>query len=61
MFVKCVYKYEDKYSFARILPPDSLVFDSHFESGNLSSAFRKYRHYKKDCPAPYHTPHEYDL
>ena len=37
---KCVYNYEDKYSFARILVPESLVFDSHFESGNLFSAFR---------------------
>ena len=37
---KCVYTYEDKYSFARILVNDSLIFDSHFESGNLHSAFR---------------------
>ena len=37
---KCVYNYEDKYSFERILVPESLVFDSHFESGNLYSAFR---------------------
>ena len=37
---KCVYNYEDKYSFERILQPESLVFDSHFESGNLYSAFR---------------------
>ena len=37
---KCVYAYEDKYTFARILVSDSLVFDSHFESGNLHSAFR---------------------
>ena len=37
---KCVYTYEDKYTFARILVSDSLVFDSHFESGNLHSAFR---------------------
>jgi len=37
---KCVYTYEDKYTFARILTNDSLVFDSHFESGNLHSAFR---------------------
>lgn len=36
----CVYMYEDKYSFKRILPSDSLIFDSHFESGNLYSAFR---------------------
>ena len=39
---KCVYTYEDKYSFARILVNDSLIFDSHFESGNLHSAFRYY-------------------
>lgn len=37
---KCVYSYEDKYNFSRILPSDSLVFDSHFESGNLNSAYR---------------------
>lgn len=37
---KCVYTYEDKYTFARILSANSLVFDSHFESGNLLSAFR---------------------
>lgn len=37
---KCVYSYEDRYTFARILSSDSLVFDSHFESGNLQSAFR---------------------
>jgi hypothetical protein len=37
---KCVYTYEDKYGFSRILTSDSLVFDSHFESGNLHSAFR---------------------
>ena len=35
-----VYSYEDKYCFARILKSDSLIFDSHFESGNLHSAFR---------------------
>ncbi len=39
---KCVYNYDDKYNFARIIPPDSLVFDSHFESANLYSAFRVY-------------------
>lgn len=33
---KCVYTYEDKYTFARILLSDSFVFDSHFESGILS-------------------------
>ena len=37
---KCVYTYEDKYTFARLLPSDCLIFDSHFESGNLHSAFR---------------------
>lgn len=40
IYRKCVYTYEDKYTFARILVNDSLVFDSHFESGNLHSAFR---------------------
>jgi len=37
---KCVYHYEDKYTFARILQSDTLIFDSHFESGNLLSAYR---------------------
>lgn len=37
---KCVYRYEDKYTTTRILQSDSLVFDSHFESGNLLSAYR---------------------
>lgn len=37
---KCVYTYEDKYSFPRIISSDYLIFDSHFESGNLHSAFR---------------------
>ena len=37
---KCTYNYEDKYNFSRIILPDSLVFDSHFESGNLYSSFR---------------------
>eukprot|EP00606_Chrysophyceae_sp_TOSAG23-5_P000729 GSChrysophyteH2.ASY1.ANO1.1184.1 assembled CDS len=32
---KCVYNYEDKYTFARIVTADSLIFDSHFESANL--------------------------
>jgi hypothetical protein len=35
---KCVYMYEDKYTFSRILPPGAFVFNSHFESGNLHSA-----------------------
>ena len=72
---KCVYTYEDKYTFARILVSDSLVFgmlsrrkihlrchahvhfliymytmllptDSHFESGNLHSAFRIFSSYE---------------
>jgi hypothetical protein len=30
--------YEDKYTFTRILQPHHLVFNSHFESGNLHSA-----------------------
>jgi hypothetical protein len=33
---KCVYTYEDKYTFARILLSDSFVFDSHFESGIIN-------------------------
>jgi len=38
--VKCVYNYEDRYRFSRILSSDTLVFDSHFESGNLALANR---------------------
>src|SRR5690606_23118861 len=40
---KCVYKYDDKYKFRRIVQADCLVFDSHFESGNLNSACRVLR------------------
>ena len=57
---KCVYNYEDKYSFARILVSDSLIFDSHFESGNLYSAFRVF----PDAPysiLPGERRHIYDL
>ena len=39
----CVYSYEDKYTFQRILSSDTFIFDSHFESGNLKSAYR-YQH-----------------
>lgn len=35
---KCVYMYEDKYTFSRILPPGAYIFNSHFECGNLHSA-----------------------
>jgi hypothetical protein len=35
---KCVYMYEDKYTFSRILPLGSYIFNSHFECGNLHSA-----------------------
>ncbi len=38
---KCVYSYEDRYMFSRIISGTDLVFDSHFESGNLSQAFRR--------------------
>lgn len=54
---KCVYTYEDKYTFARILVSDSLVFDSHFESGNLHSAFRVFTEESK----PQNSRHIYDL
>jgi hypothetical protein len=37
---KCVYQYDDKFIFQRLLNFDSLIFDSHFESGNLHSAYR---------------------
>ena len=38
---KCVYSYEDRYMFNRIISGTDLLFDSHFECGNLSQAFRK--------------------
>ncbi len=38
---KCVYSYEDRYMFNRIISGTDLLFDSHFESGNLSQAFRR--------------------
>ena len=37
---RCVYNYEDRYEFKRIISDTDLVFDSHFESGNLKSAHR---------------------
>lgn len=40
-FVKCVYTYEDRYTFSRKIGRTDLLFDSHFESGNLCNAFRK--------------------
>eukprot|EP01041_Mallomonas_annulata_P008084 gene8084-16589_t len=56
---KCIYSYEDKYTFARILQSDSLVFDSHFESGNLQSAYRILP--TSDVNAPNDTRLIYDL
>ena len=38
--MKCVYNYEDRFRFSRILSHDSIIFDSHFECGNLSMASR---------------------
>lgn len=35
-----VYNYEDKYRFSRVITDSDLIFDSHFESGNLLSAQR---------------------
>jgi len=37
---KCVYNYEDRYRFSRLLSSDTLIFDSHFESGNLNTAYQ---------------------
>jgi hypothetical protein len=36
---RCVYRYADKYGFARLVMEGSLIFDSHFECGNLEAAF----------------------
>lgn len=41
---KCVFSYEDRYLFSRIISGTDLLFDSHFESGNLCQAFRKETH-----------------
>ena len=41
---KCVYTYEDRYMFSRIISGTDLLFDSHFESGNLCQAFRRETH-----------------
>lgn len=38
--LRCVYNYEDRYKFSRILLESDLVFDAHFESGNLLKARR---------------------
>jgi len=37
---RCVYNYEDRYRFSRVITDSDLIFDSHFESGNLLSATR---------------------
>ena len=37
---RLVYHYEDSYRFSRVLIESDLIFDSHFESGNLLSATR---------------------
>eukprot|EP01029_Cantina_marsupialis_P000013 TRINITY_DN1000_c0_g1_i1.p1 TRINITY_DN1000_c0_g1~~TRINITY_DN1000_c0_g1_i1.p1 ORF type:complete len:1145 (+),score=261.99 TRINITY_DN1000_c0_g1_i1:119-3553(+) len=39
---RTIYKYSDRGSFSRVLDSDSLLFNSHFESGNLNEAFRYY-------------------
>ena len=38
--VRCIYNYEDRYKFSRILTDSDLIFDAHFESGNLIRAKR---------------------
>lgn len=37
---KLVFNYNDAYAFSRVIMNDDLVFDSHFESGNLQQAYR---------------------
>lgn len=58
---KCVYTYEDKYAFSRIIFNDSLLFDSHFESGNLHSAFRVLTNSEISCAGVSFRKHVYDL
>eukprot|EP00603_Paraphysomonas_imperforata_P015072 CAMPEP_0114457232 /NCGR_PEP_ID=MMETSP0104-20121206/4055_1 /TAXON_ID=37642 ORGANISM="Paraphysomonas imperforata, Strain PA2" /NCGR_SAMPLE_ID=MMETSP0104 /ASSEMBLY_ACC=CAM_ASM_000202 /LENGTH=1562 /DNA_ID=CAMNT_0001629769 /DNA_START=131 /DNA_END=4819 /DNA_ORIENTATION=+ len=56
---KCVYAYEDKYSFSRVLQPGMLLFDSHFECGNLHSAYLV--NSNRDSDRSSHTHSFYDL
>mmetsp|Transcript_32094 Transcript_32094/g.46655 ORF Transcript_32094/g.46655 Transcript_32094/m.46655 type:complete len:511 (-) Transcript_32094:2136-3668(-) len=53
---RTVYEYSDRYKFSRLVIDDCLVFDSHFESGNLLSAKRIY-----DEERPDRFYQEYDL
>jgi len=55
---RCVYHYEDRYRFCRILSASDLVFDSHFESGNLLKARRISFGDKRDLDNLFH---EYDI
>lgn len=58
---KCIYTYEDKYEFVRIITGDSFVFDSHFESGNLHSAFRVLSQQEAMMSGTCFWKHTYDL
>ena len=52
---RCVYNYEDKYRFRRIITGTDLLFSSHFESGNLMAAYRR------ELPSSKTSFAEYDL
>ena len=55
---RCVYNYEDRYCFSRVLSNTDLLFDSHFESGNLFQARRVFGDEQRDLSESYH---QYDL
>ncbi len=38
---RCVYQYNERYAFSRVIRSRDLCFDSHFEGGNLLAAFRR--------------------
>lgn len=64
---RCVYNYGDKYRFSRVIGEHDLVFDSHFESGNLLCA-RRASFVENNTESPYATSaangdlrQEYDL
>ena len=43
-----MYSYDDAFKFSRIVMSDDLIFDSHFESGNLLKASRVNRSVTED-------------
>eukprot|EP01138_Halocafeteria_seosinensis_P000790 gb/GECG01000811.1/.p1 GENE.gb/GECG01000811.1/~~gb/GECG01000811.1/.p1 ORF type:complete len:1568 (+),score=224.54 gb/GECG01000811.1/:1-4704(+) len=50
---KVVYAYSDSFNFSRVLAPTDVVFDSHFEAGNLRKAMRVQRKDNAPCAQEY--------